>query len=184
MAFASPLWAREPQPGAAKGANHPPARAGAKPATKATPPQEHLQQWMERHRELPLTEQQRALEHEPGFHELPSETQQHMRDRLAQLNTMTPQQRDRILERNEALERMSAPERQQYRSAVQSFATMSPDRRRLVARAVLDLRAMPPDQRQSVMTSDRFRGQFSDAERATLGSLLSAEPYIGSQSSQ
>ena len=176
VALVCPAFAREPQP-APGGKNRTPIRAGSRPATRPSPNQEHLQQWMERHRDLPLNEQQKALETEPGFHDLPAQTQQRMRDRLAQLNTMTPQQRDRILERNEALERMSLPERQQYRSAVQNFATLPPDRRRLMARAVIDLRAMPPDQRQAVINSDRFRGQFSDNERSTLSSLLSAEPY-------
>ena len=57
---------------------------------------------MDRHSNLPLAEQQRALENEPGFRDLPPQTQQRMRDRLTQLNNMTPEQRRRILERTEA----------------------------------------------------------------------------------
>jgi hypothetical protein len=170
---------REPQP-AAK-ANRPQIRPGARPPGRQGPAQEHLQQWYERHQTLSIPEQQRALENEPGFHDLPPQTQQQMRDRLVQLNNMSPQQRDRMLERNEALERMSVPERQQYRAAVQSFATMPPDRRRLVARAVLDLRAMPLEQRAGVIGSDRFRSQFSDGERGMIRSLLAAEPYPAAQ---
>lgn len=179
----SAAQAREPQPAAGK-ANHPIARPGARPATKAPANQEHLQQWMEMHKNLSAQQQLRELDKEPGFRDLPSQTQQNYRDRLVQLNSMTPQQRDRILERNEILERMSTRDRQQYRSAVQTFATMPPDRRRLMARAVLDLRTMPPEQRQSVIESDRFRAQFNDSERSTLGTLLAGEPYTTSQASQ
>lgn len=178
-----PAHAREPQPAAGK-ANHPSVHPGIRPATKAPANQEHLQQWMEMHKNLSPQQQLHELDKEPGFRDLPSQTQQNYRDRLIQLNSMTPQQRDRILERNEILERMSTHDRQQYRSAVQNFATMPPDRRRLMARAVLDLRTMPPEQRQAVIESERFRGQFTDSERSTLGTLLAGEPYTTSQASQ
>lgn len=174
----STAFARGPQPGKR---NIPGPRAGVRPPTRPSPNQEHLQQWLERHQTLPLQEQLRQLQNEPGFSELPPQTQQRYRDRLIQLNNMNPGQRDRILQRNEALERMSVPERQQYRAAVQRFAAAPPDRRRMMARAVLDLRAMPPDQRQAVINSDRFRAEFSDGERSTLTSLLSVEPYVGGQ---
>ena len=156
-----------------------PVRRGPAVIAQNPPPEreEHLQRWMESHSRMSLAEQQRALQNEPGFRELPAPVQQNRLRMLERLYNMNPQQRDRILERNEALERMSPPERQQYRSAVQNFATMSPDRRRLMARAIIDLRTMPPDQRQAIVNSDRFRGQFSDFERSTMANLLAAEPY-------
>jgi hypothetical protein len=132
---------------------------------------------MENHKNLSLADQQRALQNEPGFRELPPETQQRFLTQLGQLYNMNPQQRDRKLERNEILEHMSAPQLQQYHGAVQAFAAMSPDRRRLTARAILDLREMPPDQREQVIASSRFAAQFSDGERSTIRTLLSVEPY-------
>jgi hypothetical protein len=140
--------------------------------------QEHLAQWMDRHSSLPLDQQQKALESEPGFRDLPSETQQRMRDRLTQLNNMPPEQRRRLLERNEAMAQLSPPQRQQVRGAMQQFGSLPQDRRRLVARAFRDLREMPEPQRQAMMSSDRFRGQFSDQERSTLNNLLAVEPYL------
>ena len=140
--------------------------------------QEHLAQWMERHRNLPLDQQQRALANEPGFHQLPAETQQRMMDRLTQLNNMPEEQRRRILDRNEVMEHLTVPQRQQVRDAMQQLGSLPVDRRRLVARAFRDLREMPQPQRQAILTSDRFRGQFSDQERSTLSSLLSVEPYL------
>ncbi len=142
------------------------------------PNQEHLAQWMERHNNLPLSDQQRALESEPGFRDLPPQTQQRMRDRLTQLNSMPPEQRRRILEHTERMEHLTPPQRQQVRGALDQYRGLPEDRRRLVARAFRDLREMPQPQRQAILNSDRFRGQFSDQERNTISDLLAVEPYL------
>ena len=151
---------------------------GTNPGPGPKQNQEHLAQWMERHSNLPPAEQQRALENEPGFRDLPPPTQQRMRDRLTQLNNMSPEQRRRIIDRTEAMERLTPPQRQQVRGAMQQLGGLPEDRRRLVARAFRDLREMPQPQRQAILNSDRFRGQFSDQERSTLSSLLAVEPYL------
>jgi hypothetical protein len=160
-------------------------QAAGRPAMNAQRPgpgpranQEHLGQWMDRHSSLPLQEQQRALEKEPGFRDLPPQTQQRMRDRLTQLNNMTPEQRRRTLEHTEAMEHLTPPQRQQVRGALEQYRDLPEDRRRMVARAFRDLREMPPPQRQAILNSDRFRGQFSDQERNTLSGLLTVEPYL------
>ncbi|MGH9597636.1 MAG: DUF3106 domain-containing protein [Edaphobacter sp.] len=140
--------------------------------------QEHLAQWMDRHSNLSLADQQRALENEPGFRDLPPPTQQAMRNRLTQLNNMTPAQRQRTLERTEEMEHLSPPQRQQVRGALEQYRALPEDRRRMVARAFHDLREMPESQRQAILNSDRFRGQFSDQERGTLSNLLTVEPYL------
>lgn len=143
------------------------------------PQGEHLAQWMNRHQNLPLTQQQRALEQEPGFHNLPAETQQRMHNRLTELNNMTPERRQRLLARTEAMERLAPEQRQQVRSAMQQLASLPEDRRRLVARAFRGLRALPPQQRQYAFSSDpRYSQPFSPQERATLGNLLTVEPYL------
>lgn len=140
--------------------------------------QEHLAQWMDRHSNLSLADQQRALGNEPGFRDLPQQTQQRMRDRLTQLNNMTPEKRRRILDRTEAMERLTLPERQQVRGAMQQLGSLPEDRRRMVARAFRDLREMPQPQRDGILNSDRFREQFSGEERNTLSNLLAVEPYL------
>src|SRR5579871_4946657 len=149
--------------------------AGASPKQQN---QEHLAQWMDRHSNLPLADQQRALQQEPGFRDLPPQTQQRMLDRLSQLNNMTPEKRRRIIEHNEAMAHLTPPQRQQVRGAMQQLGSLPEDRRRLVARAFRDLREMPEPQRQAILSSDRFRGEFSDQERNTLSSLLAVEPFI------
>jgi hypothetical protein len=161
------------------------ARQAGRPAMNAPRPgpgpkanQEHLGQWMDRHSSLPLQEQQRALEKEPGFRDLPPQTQQRMRDRLTQLNNMTPEQRRRTIEHTEVMEHLSPQQRQQFRAAAQQYQGLPEDRRRMVARAFRDLREMPQPQREAIMNQDRFRSQFTDQERNTLSGLLSVEPYL------
>lgn len=181
VAMAQPLSG---PPGSAFGM-HPPAPQGHSPAHSGqrSTNQEHLGQWMERHGNLPLAQQQRELQNEPGFHDLPPQTQQRMLNHLGRLNNMSPEQRHRLLERNEILEHLSPPQRQQWRSAVQQLGALPPERRRFVARAFRDLRDTPQSQRQTLLNSDRFRSQFSDEERNTLSNLLAVEPYLPSQRS-
>lgn len=177
LAFNSTMLIAQPGP---RGAGRP-----SSPQQKAFPGpihpgqnKEHLLQWMDRHGEMPLDQQQKALEKEPGFHDLPAETQQRMRDRLTQLNNMPPDQRRRVLERNEAIANLSPPQRQQFRGAMQQFSSLPPDRRKQVAHAFRELREMPETQRQSALSSDRYRNLFSDDERGTLSNLLAVEPYL------
>jgi Protein of unknown function (DUF3106) len=158
------------------------ARPGANAAIRSAEHQEHLAQWMEHHQNLSLADQQRALQNEPGFREFPPQVQQRELNQLARLYNMNPRQRSRMLDRNEALERLSPPQRQQWNFAVQQLTALPLPRRRLMARAILDLREMPPQQRQQVIDSPSFRGQFSDDERSTLSTLLTAEPYPPSRS--
>jgi hypothetical protein len=162
----------------------PPAKAiPTRPIPRAVPRpqqanQEHLSQWMERHSNLSLAEQQRALQNEPGFSTLPKQVQQRELDQLARLNNMTPQQRGRELDRTEAIERLTPAQRQQWSSAVHQMNALPIPRRRLVLRAVIDLRVMPPEQRERVIASPAFAAQFSDEERQTLRTLLMGEPYL------
>jgi hypothetical protein len=176
MATAQPAAMRRAQAGRpAMGAQRP-GPAAKQSGGKAN--QEHLPQWMARHGNLSPTEQQRALENEPGFRDLPAQTQQRLRNHLAQLNNMTPEQRRRTVEHTEAMERLTPSQREQFRGAMQQYSGLPEDRRRLVARAFRDLREMPPPQRQAILNSDHFHGQFSEQERNTLSGLLAVEPYL------
>ena len=176
MAAAQPAAMRRAQAGRpAMGAQRP-GPAEKQGGGKAN--QEHLPQWMARHSNLSPAEQQRALENEPGFRDLPPQTQQRLRNHLAQLNNMTPEQRRRTVEHTEAMERLTPSQREQFRGAMQQYSGLPEDRRRLVARAFRDLREMPPQQRQAIMNQDHFRSQFSEQERNTLSGLLAVEPYL------
>jgi hypothetical protein len=138
---------------------------------------EHLAEWMNQHNNLTATEQQQALEREPGFHELPSQTQQRMRDRLTQLNAMSPDQRQRVLERNEHMEQLTPEQRGQVRGAMQQLGALPQDQRREVARSFRELRQLPPDQRAAAMNSSRY-SNLNESQRATLNGLMRVEPML------
>ena len=138
--------------------------------------QQHLSGWMDTHRNLPVADQQRALENEPGFRSLPPQEQQQLHNRLRQLNAMPPQQRQKEMQRTEAMERLAPPQRQQVRAAVAELGSLSEDRKNAVARAFHTAVEMPEQQRQNWLNSPQVRGQFNDNERATLNHLLSVQP--------
>ena len=138
---------------------------------------DHLAEWMNRHSNLTPDQQQRALENEPGFHDLPPQTQQRMRDTLIRLNAMPPEKRERLLERNEAMEHLTLPEREQVRAAMKQLSELPPDQRRYVARTFRGLRELAPAQRQTVLNSERFN-HLTDAQRASLNSLMQVEPLL------
>ena len=156
-------------------------RQGADPRAPQLSPRpggEHLAQWMNHHSFLPLSEQQRALEREPGFRNLAPPVQQRMRDRLTQLNNMPPQRRQRVIDHAEAMEHLAPEQRQQVRGTMQQLSSLPPDRRRAVSRAFRELRNMPPDQRQSAIASGRYTSDFSPEERSTLQNLNNVEPLL------
>jgi hypothetical protein len=168
--FSAPMISQTPKPGFT-------ARQAAPPRSQRPQP-EHLERWMDSHRNLTRDQQRNAFAKEPGFKELPAQTQQRMLDRLSQLNNMPAESRRRLLERTEIMERLTPPQRQQVRGALQQLSGLPVERRRLVARAFRDIRTMPVPQREVILNSDRFRSQFSNQERGTLSNLLTVEPYL------
>jgi len=181
LSIAAPAFARfrGPQPAAPPPAlkpNRPPLRQ-VRPAQR----QDHLQQWMERHNNLPLPDLQRALEAEPGFRELPAQAQQRYRDELAKLYNMTPQQRGRLLERNEAIESMTVVQRQQFNDCMTQYRALLPGRKLLVQRAFHDLHELPETERLTIMNTDRFRALLSDHERDILRNLFVWAPYFSNE---
>lgn len=141
------------------------------------PKGEHLAEWMNRHSNLTLEQQQQALEREPGFHELPAQTQQRMRERLSQLNAMSPLERQRILDRTEAMERLSPEQRTQVRGAMQRLSSLPPDQRQMVARSFRELRQLPPNQRMAAMMSPRY-SWMNPLQKSTLTNLIQVAPML------
>lgn len=141
---------------------------------------EHLAQWMNLHSNLTPDQQQRALEHEPGFQQLPQQTQQRMRDRLAQLDAMPPQQRQRLLANTEVIEHLSLDQRAEVRGAMQQLGSLPLDQRRAVARSFRELRSLPSDQRAAAANSSQY-GWMNESQRAALNNLLRVEPLLPPQ---
>ena len=165
-------------PNGQRGGGYPQQQRGYSEQLGPRPGQEHLSQWLNHHSNLPAPEQQRALEHEPGFRDLSPQVQQRMRDRLTQLNNMPPQQRQHVLDRAEAMEHLAPEQRQRVRGTMQHLGGLPDDRRRAVSRAFRELRTLPPEQRQQAIDSGRFSPDFSPEERSTLNNLNAVEPLL------
>jgi hypothetical protein len=138
---------------------------------------EHLAQWMNQHRNLTPDQQQRALDNEPGFRQLPQATQQRMHNHLAQLNAMNPQTRERTQNHIEWMERLSTDQRSQVRGSMEQLGSLPPDQRRQVAQSFRNLRALPPEQRGAALNSPQYQ-YMNPAQRSALNNLLRVEPLI------
>jgi Protein of unknown function (DUF3106) len=135
------------------------------PANVRQQPRGHAGDWLRRYKDLPPTEQERALQNDPGFRRLSPDQQQRLRQRLQHFSNLPPQRQLQVLNRMETWEHLTPEQKQQARQTFAQMRQLPPDRQRMVRTAVHDLAAMPPDQRERVIDSDRFKGMFSDQER-------------------
>jgi hypothetical protein len=143
----------------------------ATPQKNAAHPGRKMGAWLEAHKDLPLDQQLKLLESEPGFKKLPPDRQNALRDWLKKFNGLTPKQRDQALQRMAFLAKLTQQQREQLRSANQQLQTLPQDRKVAVHTAVRHLRKMTPAEREEVLQSDRFKSTFSDQEQKLIGQL-------------
>ena len=141
------------------------------------PPPGHLGDWLNRHRDIPVQEQERMLRGDPAFRRLPPGDQQRVVGQLHQVNQLSEEQRQRRLARAEMLERLSPQERMQINLSARRWAELPVERQALMKQAWLELREVPIDQRQTALNSARYQGAFSPEERHILNDMLRVEPY-------
>ena len=149
-------------------ANHPAQKGGRK-----------MGDWLQAHKDLPLDEQIKLLEGEPGFRKLPADRQAALRERLKKFNSLPPDKRDQALQRMEFLSKLTPQQRQQLRTANEQLKGLPPERQLAVHKALRHLRQMPPAERQQVIQSDRFRSTFSDQEQKLISQLAEMSPAGG-----
>jgi hypothetical protein len=156
-------------PGAA---NHPAQKGGRK-----------MGDWLQAHKDLPLDQQLKLLENEPGFKKLPADRQAALRERLKKFNSLPPDKRDQALQRMEFLAKLTPQQRQQLRTANEQLKGLPPERQVAVHTALRHLRQMPPAERQQVIQSDHFRNTFSDQEQKLISQLAEMSPSAGTAQS-
>ena len=139
--------------------------------------------WLQAHKDLPLDQQIKLLESEPGFKKLPADRQAALRDRLKKFNSLPPDKRDQALQRMEFLAKLTPQQRQQLRSANEELKGLPPERQVAVHTALRHLRQMPPAERLQVIQSDRFRSTFSDQEQKLISQLAEMSPATGTAQS-
>lgn len=139
--------------------------------------------WLQAHKDLPLDQQIKLLESEPGFKKLPADRQTALRERLQKFNSLPPEKRDQALQRMEFLAKLSQQQREQLRNASQELRSLPPERQVAIHTALRHLRQMPPTERQQVIQSDRFRSTFSDQEQKLISQLAEMSPAAGAAQS-
>ncbi len=148
--------------------------AARHPAQKNTAPK--MGSWLQAHKDLPLDQQLKLLENDPGFKKLPPERQAALRARLQKFNSLPPEKRDQAVQRMEFLSKLTPQQRQQLRTANQQLQGLPQDRQVMVHKALRHLRQMPPDERKQVLESERFRSTFSDQEQNLISQLAEINP--------
>jgi hypothetical protein len=156
-------------------ASHAPAQAHPQPHPQQARPQArpgahpqqtgHAGDWLRRYKDLPPSEQQKALHSDPAFQRLPAAQQQQLQQRLNHFSNLPPQQQLRMLNRMETWEHLTPEQQQRARQVFNQIKQLPPDRQRAVGTAIHDLRPMSPEQRERIINSDRFKAMFSDQER-------------------
>jgi hypothetical protein len=167
-------WASAVQPISLQAASTP-QKPAAQKRNQASPGQ-RLGEWLQSHKNLPLEQQEKALENDPKFKKLAPDQQSALRERLRKFNTLPADQRELALKRMNYWGSLSREQRQQLRDANQKLQTLPQDRRVAVHRALRHLRQMNPQQREQVMQSERFKSTFSDQEQGILKQLAAINP--------
>jgi len=146
-------------------------RPNASRSNGARPPQNqpgHAGNWLRHYKDLPPTQQRRALENDPQFRRLTPQQQTRLRNRLQHFSSLPPQQQERVLNRMETWEHLTTDQKQRARLLFQQFKQLPPDRRQAVNRAIRDMRNLTPDQRDQLINSPQYMNSFSLQERVIL----------------
>ncbi len=135
-----------------------------------------LGDWLATHKDLPLDQQEKALENDPAFKRLTPDRQSALKERLRKFNNLTPEQRDLAVKRMNYFASLSKDQRQTLRDANEKLQALPPERRVAIHKALRHLRQMDPQQRAEVLQSDRFKSTFSDQEQGILKELANINP--------
>jgi len=148
------------------------ARPGPNRPDQFHPPQNqpgHAGNWLRRYKNLPPTQQRRALQNDPQFRRLPPQQQARLQRRLQHFSSLPPGQQERVLNRMETWEHLTPNQKQQSRQLFQQFRQLPPDRRQAINQAIRGMRGLAPEQRDRLINSPRYRSAFSPRERWILG---------------
>jgi hypothetical protein len=141
----------------------------------------HLPEWLARHQNLPVAQQEMLLRRNAEFRQMAPQAQQRVMDQLHRIDQMSAAQRERYLARNEAIERLSPEERADFQASLQAVNRLTPDRRAAVAVAFRSLRRYPEKERVKLLAAAPYSSSLTVQERTMLGSLLKVEPYLPQQ---
>lgn len=130
--------------------------------------------WVENLREMSPEEQQRFLQNNRLFQNLPPDRQEQIRKNLENWNRLTPAQRDAIRERAAIFDRMTPAQRQYLRNTLlPKWQAMAPERRQAINRRLGILQTMSPATQQAALADSKFMQGLSPEEQSMLRELNS-----------
>jgi hypothetical protein len=130
--------------------------------------------WVERLRDVTPEAQERFLENNQQFHQLPPWRQAQIRRNLENWNRLSTAERNAIRDRERIWEQMS-PQQRQYVTNVllPQWQRMRPERKQLINGRLHTLQAMSPPERQAALEDPRFMRGLSPDEQSVLRNLNS-----------
>lgn len=128
----------------------------------------HAGNWLRRYKDLPPSQQRRALENDPQFRRLTPQQQARLQQRLQHFSGLPREQQERVLNRMETWEHLTPDQKVRARQLFQQFKQLPPDRRQAVNRGIREMRGLTPEQRDRLINSDEFAHAFSLQERVIL----------------
>lgn len=141
----------------------------------------HLPDWLDQHKNLPVTQQELLLRRDPTFSRLSQQAQSRLIEQLHRVDALSPARRERYLARNEALERLTSTERAAFNQSMKQMTALPADRQAVVKQSFQELRTFPMAQREVQLNSDHYSALLTPEERGMLLNLLRVEPYLPDQ---
>lgn len=145
-------------------------------AQKTGPKAPKLGAWLRAHKDLPIDQQEKALENDPGYKGLSAQRQNELKERLRKFNSLPPQQKEKALRNMEYWEKLTPEQKEQVKQAHQHMETLPAERKTMVRQALRHLRKMSPGERAQEFASDKFKKDFSDQEQTILRNLAEINP--------
>jgi adenylosuccinate lyase len=118
------------------------------------------------------TEQEKFLNNNARFRNLPADQQEQIRQRLQVWNGLSPEQRQTLAERERVLAQMTPEQRRYVRETLMpQWQNMRPARRQVVLGKLRDLRDLSESERAAKLNDESFVGGLAPDERQMLRDL-------------
>jgi hypothetical protein len=128
--------------------------------------------WVENLQEMSPEEQDRFLQNNQRFHNLPPERQQQIRQRLQRWNRLTPEERNALRDRERIFERMTPEQRQHIQQELlPKWQQLPLDRRQRLIGRLRTLRGLSDSERQARLNDPRFMQGLTRDEQGMLRDL-------------
>jgi Protein of unknown function (DUF3106) len=142
-------------------------RAQARMERRGVPPK-----WMTKLQQMSPADQERFLENNRRFRNLPAWRQAEIRARLKQWNSLTPEQKQILIRRAQILERMSPAERREVRQVIlPEWRQLAPDRRKVLRQKLRQLQGLNDSEREKRLKDPSFEEGLSPKEQNLLEQL-------------